>query len=326
VNEKHEAHHHFLERARSIASHLKLPDKLIPHVTRHLHHFTRGIAPIIWIQGQNCTGCSVTLMNSDHFDPFDFSFEKIYFAYQPDLMTATGWQAEEIMEDVEAETRGHYILVVEGAVPTGEGERFCSFGLEDGGEELMGRTVPRGKSIYDWMRELTPGAAAVIAVGNCASFGGIPAANTEVTGATAVPEVVAALDENKPVICVAGCPPHPDWLIGTIMDVLLWVTGQKSKPELDEHGCPKRFYESTIHENCERKPYFEKKEYLLDWNDSEGIDKFCLLKMGCKGLKAHADCPLRRWNSATSWCVGVNAPCHGCTEPGFYKRLPHGPK
>jgi len=326
MSEKHESHHHFLERARRIASHLSLSDQLIPHISKHLHHFTRGISPIIWIQGQNCTGCSVALMNSDHFDPFDLCFDKIYFAYQPDLMTATGWQAEEIMEEVEAETRHDYILVVEGAIPTGEGEGYCSFGLEQTSEEMMGRTVPRGRTIYSWLQELTPGAAAVIAVGNCAAFGGIPAANAEVTKATAAPQVVAGIDEDKAVICVAGCPPHPDWLMGTIMDVLLWVTGKKQQPELNERGCLERFYKSTVHENCERKPYFDRKEFLLDWNDCDGIESLCLLKMGCRGLKAHADCPTRRWNSATSWCVGVNAPCHGCTEPGFYRRLPHGPK
>lgn len=326
MSDKHEVHHHFLERARRISSHLRLPDKLIPHITKHLHQFTRGAAPLIWIQGQNCTGCSVALMNSDHFDPFDLCFDKIYFAYQPDLMLATGLQAEEILEDVEAETRGRYILVVEGAVPSGKGERYCSFGLEQASEELMGRTVPRGRSIYSWLQELTPGAAAVIAIGNCASFGGIPAANAEVTGATAVPQVMKEIDQGKPVICVAGCPPHPDWLMGTIMDVLLWIMGKKERPELDEHGCLKRFYRSTIHENCERRPRFEAKEFLQDWNDSEGIEDLCLVRMGCRGPKTHGDCPVRRWNSATSWCVGVNAPCHGCTEPGFYRRLPHGPK
>jgi NiFe hydrogenase small subunit HydA len=326
MSEKHEVHHHFLERARSVASHLKLSEKLIPHITRHLHHFTQGTSPIIWIQGQNCTGCTVALMNSDHFDPFDLCLDKIYFAYHPDLMTANGQEAEEIMEDVEAETKDHYILVIEGAIPMGEGEDYCSFGLEQTSEELMGRTVPKARTIYDWLRELVPGSAAVIAIGNCAAFGGIPAANAEVTKATAAPKVVAGMDKDKPVICVAGCPPHPDWLMGTILDVLLWIEGIKERPELDERGCLKRFYQATIHENCERKPCFDNKEFLLDWNDSDGIDDLCLIKMGCRGLKAHADCPLRRWNSATSWCVGVNAPCHGCTEPGFYRRLPHGPK
>ena len=211
-------------------------------------------------------------MNSDHFDPFDLCLDKIYFAYHPDLMTATGWQAEEMMEDMEAETRDHYILVIEGAIPTGEGEDFCSFGLEQSSEEPVGRTVPKARTIYSWLRELVPGAAAVIAIGNCASFGGIPSANAEVTKATAAQKVVAGMDEDKPVICVAGCPPHPDWLIGTIMDVLLWVTGEKEPPDLDERGCIKRFYQSTIHESCERKPRFDSKEFLLDWNDSDGID------------------------------------------------------
>lgn len=130
MGEKHQVGHHFLERARRIASHLRLSDHLIPHISKHLHHFTSGISPLIWIQGQNCTGCSVALMNSDHFDPFDLCLDKIYFAYQPDLTVATGRRAEEVIEDVEVETKDRYILVVEGAVPLEEGEEFCTFGLE----------------------------------------------------------------------------------------------------------------------------------------------------------------------------------------------------
>ena len=323
---EHEDEHHLLQRAKYIASHLNLHDRLIPHVAEHLHHLARGRSPIIWIQGQNCTGCSVTLMDSEHFDPTDLYHGKLSLRYQPDLMAAAGYQAIDDLEETEAEEVGRYILVVEGAIPTGEGERFCTFGLANTTKQLMGNTVPEDRTIYAWLEELTPGAAAVIAVGNCASFGGIPSENAGITGATSVPEVIAEMDSDKPVINVAGCPPHPDWLMGTLVDVMLWVTGEKEAPELNEHGCLEIFYHQLIHDGCERKASFEKKRFLLDWNDAEEPENKCLIRLGCKGMKTHGDCPSRRWSENVNWCVGANAPCQGCTEPGFLKRLPRSPK
>jgi hydrogenase small subunit len=310
-------------RARQIAAHLELPDELFPHVDEHLDELVAGEAPVIWIQGQNCSGCTVSLMNSDHFNPHDLGSSKLSLRYQPNMMSAEGAQAIDVIEETEKDYEGRYLVVLEGSVPTGDGEGFCSFGLTDGTRQLMGREVPADRSVFNWLTELIPGAEAVLAIGNCAAYGGIPMMESQITGATSATDVVEAIDCEKPVINVAGCPPHPDWIMGTLIDLLLWVGEHKEAPVLDDRMRLKRFYESKIHDNCTRRPAFDEKRFLEDWNDSRPDEDRCLLRMGCRGPSTHADCPTREWNVHTSWCVGVNAPCHGCTEPDFHNKLPH---
>jgi hydrogenase small subunit len=303
--------------------HLLAPDELAPHVYEHLDELLDGEAPIIWVQGQNCTGCSVTLFNSDHYRPRDLFFGMFSIRYHPTLMSSEGFQAIEQIEKTEEESPGKYLVVLEGAIPTGAGEEFCTFGLTSKTKHLMGREVPADRTVFDWLLELIPGAEAVLAVGNCAAFGGIPVLESQVTGATSATDVVEAIDSGKPVINVAGCPPHPDWIMGTLVDLLLWIDGHKGPPELDDRMCLEKFYESKIHDGCERRPAFEAKRFLQDWNDVQPDEDRCLLRMGCRGPATRGDCPRRLWNFGSNWCVGVNAPCHGCTNADFYNKLPH---
>jgi hydrogenase small subunit len=138
-----------------------------------------------------------------------------------------------------------------------------------------------------------------------------------VTGTTPVIDVVKKIDADKPVINISGCPSHPDWFIGTVLDYLI----NQKVPELDRYNRPTMFFGKLIHENCERRASFDAGLFLEDWNDNNPDYKLCMFKMGCKGPVTYADCPTRRWNSAVNWCVGANGPCHGCAEPAFYKDL-----
>jgi hydrogenase small subunit len=316
--EKHQA-----EQAERITGHLRLPEDLGNHVHEHLNELTSGEAPVIWIQGQNCSGCTVSVLNSDHFNPHDLGSGKLSIRYQPTIMSAEGDEATDIIEETIKGSEGKYIVVLEGSVPTGGGEGFCTFGLTDGTKQVMGRAFPADRTVFDWLVELVPGAEAVLAVGNCASFGGIPMMEAQVTGAGSATDLVEAIDIDKPVINVAGCPPHPDWIMGTLMDLLLWVDEHKEAPVLDDKMRLKVFYESKVHDRCDRRKAFEAKQFLEDWNDCRPDEDRCLLRLGCRGPSTYADCPTRRWNSATDWCVAVNAPCHGCTNPDFHNKLPH---
>jgi len=109
------------------------------------------------------------------------------------------------------------------------------------------------------------------------------------------------------MINVPGCSPNPDWVVGTIAHVLLYGI-----PELDEEGRPLVFYEKLIHEQCERRPYFEEGKFAQDFGE-EG----CLYELGCKGPMAHCDLSIRGWNKGLNWCVRSGSPCIGCTEPTF---------
>jgi hydrogenase small subunit len=128
--------------------------------------------------------------------------------------------------------------------------------------------------------------------------------------------------EDKPVINIPGCPPHPDWMIGTIVHVLKYGV-----PELDSLGRPVMFYgpDKLIHDNCELRQYFDSGIFARDFGQ-EG----CLYELGCKGPVAHCDVSTRGWNSRVNWCNRSGGPCIGCTEPffpggkgsGLYEKLP----
>lgn len=310
----------FLKHAGATAALLGLSEAMIPQIARALEAMVQGKPPIIWIQGQSCSGCSVSLLNSNYPMIAEVVLDKLSIRYHPTIMASAGYKAIEAIEDSKKENKGKYVLVVEGPVPKNEGGEYCTFGLGNGKKELMGNTVPDDKPIIEWMHELVPDAAAVMAVGNCASFGGIPAANASVTGATAVKDIVSEIDKKKPVVNVGGCPAHPDWTIGSALEALLAISGQ-GKLDLDSYNRSRTFFGKLIHENCERRAAFDAGLFLEDWNNQNPDLKLCLFKMGCKGPVTYADCPTRRWNSQVNWCVGANAPCHGCAEPTFYKDL-----
>ncbi|MDY6796567.1 MAG: hydrogenase small subunit [Actinomycetota bacterium] len=308
----------FIKYAGATAALLGLSEAVIPDIARALEELvTTGKPPVIWLQGQNCSGCSVSFLNTNYPDAAEVLLDKLSVRYQPTVMAAAGDVATGVIEETVAEMEGKYVLVVEGPIPTAEGGEYCTFGLEKETKDLDGNQVPKDKPIYDWMKEVVPGAAAVIALGNCASFGGIPGANAEVTGTTPVMDIVAEIDKKKPVINISGCPIHPDWFVGTVLDYLI----NQRVPDLDRYKRPKAYFGKLIHENCERRAAFDAGLFLEDWNDANPDMKLCLFKMGCKGPVTYADCPIRRWNSARNWCVGANAPCHGCAEPTFYKDL-----
>jgi len=144
---------------------------------------------------------------------------------------------------------------------------------------------------------------AVVSVGTCASWGGIPAAPPNPTGAVPVSEVV----NNKPLINIPGCPAHPDWIVGTLINVLKYGI-----PELDKLNRPVMFFEKLIHDNCELRGYFEEGKMAQDFGE-EG----CLFDLGCKGYDAHCDVSIRGWNSGVNWCNRAGGPCTACTEPSY---------
>ena len=75
--------------------------------------------------------------------------------------------------------------------------------------------------------------AAALAVGQCATYGGIPAAKPDPTGSKGVMEFFKDNGIKTPVINIPGCAPHPDWMVGTIAHALMFGI-----PELDGDGRP----------------------------------------------------------------------------------------
>jgi hydrogenase small subunit len=224
----------------------------------------------------------------------------INLKFHPVVMAAAGDLAIQVMEDTAKRQKGEYVLIVDGAVPTADGGVYGAVG------ERSGKPV----SMEQRVKELARDALAVIAMGTCASFGGIPASPPNPTGCTSVQKALAAAGISKPLVNVPGCPPHPDWLFGTVESIIMF--GLPKAEDLDDFLRPKAYYGKLIHENCPRRAYFDEGKFAKKFGE-EG----CLYELGCKGPITHADCPLRRWNSGTNWIIGAGAPCNGCTQPEF---------
>jgi hydrogenase small subunit len=160
--------------------------------------------------------------------------------------------------------------------------------------------------------EATAGAIAVVAVGNCAAFGGIPKASPNPTGAMSVGDIVT----DKPVLNLPGCPLNVVNLTATVVHFLTFG----ALPEMDGLGRPLFAYGARIHDNCERRGHFNAGEFVREWGDEGHRNGWCLYQMGCKGPETYHNCPAVRWNDGISWPVASGHGCIGCSEPGFWEQ------
>jgi len=260
--------------------------------------------PVIWIQGGGCSGCSVSVLNSLSPKIQDVLVSQVVpgnhvsLRFHPTVMAASGEMAIKAMDDTAAK-KGGYILVVEGAIPTKDDGVYCEIGERDG----------QGRTVLESLITLGADAMAVIAIGACSTFGGIPAAEPNTTGCKGVQVIFNENGIKTPVINLPGCPPHPDWFVGTVATVLI---GGLGAVEVDDIGRPTAFYGKLIHDNCPRRGYFDAGKFARKYSEP-----YCLYELGCKGPVTYADCPVRLWNGGTNWCVGSGGPCIGCCNPGF---------
>jgi hydrogenase small subunit len=253
---------------------------------------------VLWLNFQECTGCTESFTRADHPSVAQAVLESISLDYHETLMAAAGKQAEDARAAAIKESRGKYILIVEGAVPTAEGGIYCTMG---------------GKAGVDVVRETAEGAAFVVAVGSCAYFGGLPSAYPNPTSAKGVDQIV----KGKPIVNIPGCPPIGDVIMATIVHFLLFG----KPPRLDAEQRPLFAYGRVVHEMCRRSWQFERGEMAVDFGDEAHRSGYCLYALGCKGPVTHNACPVMRWNMGTSWCVGAGHPCVGCTERNFCDKL-----
>ena len=247
--------------------------------------------PLIWLEGQDCAGCTISLISVENPGPASLILDKLSVRYHETIMAASGHIAEKAREDTIKE--GGYVLVVEGSIPSAD-DRFCMVG---------------GHPFRQIVKETAERAAAIIGVGACTAFGGIPRA----TPSKGIP--LSKVVPGKTIINLSTCPVHMDHLVGTIVYYLV----TRKVPPRDKHGRPLMYYGMSVHENCRRHQHFDAGEYLTDWNDPKQRN-WCLLEKGCKGPEAYSDCPIRRWNNGINFCIDAGAPCQGCSEPGFYDR------
>ena len=281
----------FMKFCATTASMMAMAPTMAPKVAEALERARRP--SVIWLPFQECTGCTESLTRSHSPTIEGLLFDAISLDYQETLMAAAGHQAEEILRDVTKENWGNYILCVDGSIP-----------LANKGYSTIG-----GVSNVDMLKEIARGAKAIVCIGSCSAFGGLPKANPNPTGAVAVSDIV----KDKPIINVSGCPPIPIAITGILAHVLTFGI-----PELDHYNRPRAFYGQTIHDRCYRRPFYERGQFAEHFDDEGAKAGWCLFKVGCKGPVTYNSCSTYKWNFGTSWPVESGHGCIGCSEPNFW--------
>ncbi|GAB1393854.1 hydrogenase 2 small subunit [Rhodocyclaceae bacterium] len=289
----------FLQFCATLAATLGLPAGAEAAVAEAIESAQRP--SVIWLHFQECTGCTESLLRAEHPTIEKLILDVISLDYHETLMVAAGHQAEAARVEAMKKHKGKYVLVVEGAIPTKENGIYCKI---------------HGHTAIDLLKETAADAAAIIAIGSCASWGGMPSTvpsmpgyDSDPTGASGVSKVLG-----KPVVTIPGCPPNPYNFLATVVHFLTFG----SLPPVDKLGRPLFAYGRLIHESCERRAHFDAGRFAMQFGDEGHRKGYCLYKLGCKGPETYANCPTLGFNDAgeSAWPVACGHPCIGCSEQG----------
>ncbi len=283
----------FLKFCASMASLMAMPPSMAAVMAEKLAKAPRQ--SVIWLSFQECTGCTESLTRSHSPTLENLIFNAISLDYHHTLQAASGTAAEAAREHAMKEWYGKYLVIVDGSIPSKDEGIYST---------IAGRTNA------DILQEVAKGAAAIISVGTCASFGGIPYAKPNPTGAVPVTDII----KDKPVINVSGCPPIPAVFTGVIAQFLTLGT----IPQLDQHGRPKVFFGDAIHDRCYRRPFYDQGKFAKTFDDEGARNGWCLYELGCKGPTTYNACATTKWNNGVSFPIQSGHPCLGCSEPNFW--------
>lgn len=264
---------------------------------------------ILWLQSAGCGGCTMSLLNAESPGVFDLLDNAgLRFLWHPALSQETGGEVRRILDDVETGRVPLDILCVEGSILTGP--------KGTGRFQMLSGTR---RSMLDWVQSLAPRAAHVVAVGTCATYGGVTSAGGNPAGAIGVQydgrNPGGALRESfrsgsgLPVINVAGCPTHPDWVTETLM---LIAAGEMRADALDALQRPLFYAENLVHHACPKNEFYEYKASA----EKPGQMGCMMEHLGCVGTQAVGDCNIRGWNGGSS-CTRAGYACINCTAPEF---------
>jgi len=295
----------FLKFCGATAALLGLSELYVPKIAAALEKASKR-QPVIWLNFASDSGCTEAFIKATYPSAADVVLDILSVDYNETIMAAAGKQAEEILAT--SAKAGGYILIVEGGVPTKKGHGMIG-----------------NKEMLDVLKEMASPSIAVLAIGSCATDGGVPAAKPNPSQIIGTAEALKRVGINKPVINLDLCPVNPQYLVGVVVNFLLLG----KLPDLDSFGRPKMFYSQTIHDNCERKAHFDAGRFVEKFGSPEEALGYCLYKMGCKGPMTYSACSKIQYNDRTSWCIKAGGPCIGCAErgwtdkfAGFYEPLP----
>lgn len=264
---------------------------------------------VLWLQAGSCGGCTMSALGAEPAGLVEtLAAAGIRLLWHPSLSAEGGAPLLDLLDQWRSGRQTFDALCIEGAVlrgPNGSG-RF----------QMLGGS---GSPMAWWVGELAARARVVVAVGSCAAFGGIAAAHGSPTEATGL---VFAGDEpggllgegwraagGLPVVNIAGCAPHPGWLVETLMAL---AQGLIRPQDLDGFNRPRFWANHLAHHGCARNEYYEFKASAV-----APAQLGCLMEhLGCKATQAPGDCNVRIWNGGGS-CTNAGYACINCTSPGF---------
>ena len=282
------------------------------------HKETEGVtAHVLWVTtGLSCEGDSVAMTSATNPSLEDIITQAIpgmprIVVHNQVIAYEVGDEFAQAWFDAEEGKLDPFVLVIEGSLGNeninGEGH-WTGFAVNPSNGQPI--------TINEWLDRLAPKAAAVVAVGTCATYGGIPAMKNNPTGAMGVPDYLGWNWKSKaglPVVCIPGCPAQPDNMTETLLYLALHLAGLAPVPELDEKLRPKWLFGRTVREGCNRAGFAEEGDFATEY----GSDHRCLVKLGCKGPVVKCNVPIRGWVNGIGGCPNVGGICMACTMPGF---------
>ena len=293
----------------------------MPTETKPYGHKTQRPSPvaevhILWITaGLGCDGDSVSITAATQPSIEDVllgaipGLPKVHL-HNPVLAYECG---EDFMRHFYLAEEGKlepFVLVVEGSIPN---EKIKS----DGYWAAMGTDADTKQPIKttDWIDRLTPKATAVVAIGTCATYGGIHAMQGNPTGCMGLADYLGWDWRSKaglPVVNVPGCPVQPDNFMETVLYLLYQLAGLAPTIPLDDELRPTWLFGRTVHEGCDRAGYYEQGDFTTQYGSPK-----CIVKLGCWGPVVNCNVPKRGWMAGIGGCPNVGGICIGCTMPGF---------
>lgn len=284
---------------------------------RPQQHETESLtAHVVWMTtGLGCDGDSVAMTSATNPSLEDLLQRVIpgmpeVVIHNPVLAYENGAEFMQAWWDAEAGKLDPFVLVVEGSIPNekinGDGH-WAAIGVDP----VTGQPI----TTNEWVDRLAPKAAAVVAVGTCATYGGIPAMKNNPTGAMGLPDYLGWAWKSSaglPVVCIPGCPAQPDNTTEVLLYLVLHLAGLAPAPELDEALRPKWLFGRTVHEGCNRAAFYEHGDFAEHYGSHK-----CLVKLGCEGPVVRCNVPIRGWVNGVGGCPNVGGICMACTMPGF---------
>lgn len=243
----------------------------------------------IWLEVTGCSGNIISFLDSDTPNAYEVLKGLVNITYNNTLMGAEGERAyERFLKTLDTE----FILFIDGAIST----------KDNGVYNIVANYDQREITAYEATLLAGQKAKFVLAVGTCASYGGISAARPNPSGCRSVADVL-----NRSVIRLPSCPCHPDWVVGTVAHLTAF-----GMPELDQEGRPVIFYGFTIHDSCTRRGFFDAGRFSAHYGEDG-----CMFRLGCRGPVTRTDCPRRKWNGYVNWPIGNKTNCIGCAQSYF---------